>query len=348
MKNILAPAIAALLLVACDSGPASSIKDAQVAFDDHDFQTARIHMLNVLSENPNDSAANLLFAQLMIETGDGFAAENSLKKVRLGQLPEVEKPILLARSDILKGQYKPAIARLNKQLQKEASEDVLYWLGFAHIENESIADHIELIKDGAKDYPKSAKMEMLLARYASQHQTYFDARHHAGLALEYAPEDYDVLIFNGQVQLYQGALEEARVHYKKASDLFPNDAFSLAVTAGIDLDLGKIESAKNIMAQSNIRNSNHWFVHFQKARLAFLTGDLIKANELLDNNPPRMDSFAPAIRLAGEVAFKLGRCEYALSRAQRALGSDPNDKLASKLLQDAEQALADKDSKICS
>ena len=122
----------------------------------------------------------------------------------------------------------------------------------------------------------------------------------------------------------------------------------LVAAVGIDLDLGKIESAKNIMAQSNIRNSNHWFVHFQKARLAFLTGDLIKANELLDNNPPRMDSFAPAIRLAGEVAFKLGRCEYALSRAQRALGSDPNDKLASKLLQDAEQALADKDSKICS
>lgn len=91
-----------LTLGACGMGGGDPMADAEAAFADNDYRSARIHLLAALKENSADPEANLLFAKTQLRLGDGVAAEAALKKLSGNQKYAAEIPNLMAHALLLR------------------------------------------------------------------------------------------------------------------------------------------------------------------------------------------------------------------------------------------------------
>ncbi|WP_430417364.1 tetratricopeptide repeat protein [Parasphingorhabdus sp.] len=327
--------VASLTLSACaDSPSVSNLEQAQKAFGQHEFYEARIHLLNVLESDPQNLQAFLLHARVMLELGDGIAAENSLKKLTEAELSAADKTALTAHSLILQGKADRAIESLENVKQIDRDALVYRMLLWAHLEENSLNDNMPLLDEALELHDNDPDINALVGRFAVNRGDWDIADKRVNAALAADPRNYEALLLAGEIAINQGQLEEALDIYEQAAALYPVHAVPLANIAGLKTDLGHIDDAEVTVNQGLNTHPRYDYLNFQKARIEYLRGNYRDANSALEKMRLNMSHYPPALILSGKIAAKLGNNAFAVSQLTRAKADD-------RYVAEADQALQD-------
>lgn len=324
-----------MILSACGGSPnPSNLEQAQKAFDQHEFYDARIHLLNVLASDQQNLQAILLHARVMLELGDGIAAENSIKKLTDAELSDAEKAALMAHSLILQGKAERAIESLENVKQVDRDASVYRMLLWAHLEEGSLNDNMPLLDETLELYDNDPDINALIGRFAVNRGDWDIADKRVNAALAVDPKNYEALLLAGEIAINQGQLEGALNIYEQAAALYPVHAVPLANIAGLKTDLGNIDDAEVAVNQGLNTHPRYDYLNFQKARIEYLRGNYRDANSALEKMRLNISNYTPALILSGKIAAKLGNNAFAISQLTRARADD-------RYMAEADQALQD-------
>ncbi|MEO1046572.1 MAG: tetratricopeptide repeat protein [Pseudomonadota bacterium] len=330
----LAPLFLTAAIAGCGTGaPPSDIGDAQTAFADRDFRTARIHLLNILGETPDSDAANLLYARTMLALGDGIAAQAAVAKISDTGIDAASRAALRAHGDIVRGLPQQAIDRIEAIDPDQRGGQGYRMLLWGHMENDSIDDHPELFAEALERHDDNADIHALVGRHAVNLGDWDIVREAMQAALDRDAGNYEALLLKAEVEIHDDDLEAARSTYADLAKRFPNHAVPLANIAGLEIDAGNYDAAAQVITDAETQHPGFAFLQFQKARLANAQGDYRRANDILQAMPDYIHDYPPGLALSAEIAEKLDNREIAIARLERLLAIVPDDDAAREKLE---------------
>jgi len=126
---------------------------ALIAFQNQEMNVSRIHLLNILKQDPNNMTARLLLSQIFIEQGDGLAAEAELNKARSHSVDLERLSHLYAQAYLLQRKFDSVIevAKKGNRSNRLEAELALYrgqaYLGKGKLRSAEKDFELALVKD---------------------------------------------------------------------------------------------------------------------------------------------------------------------------------------------------------
>lgn len=336
-KTLCAPAMALALLAGCDNAPLSTFADAQTAFADNEYSTARIHLRNLLEQDGSDINANILYARTLLALGDGIAAQNVLNKLQNADGDKIEYIAMQAHAEIVRGQSEKAIGRLEAVPIAEWDAQMFRMAIWAHLENKTLLERPDLTATALERYPDNADIHAQVARIGVALGDWDVARKGAAKALELDPNHYEAMLVKAEAEINAGALEDARASYARLTDLYPDQGVPPTNVAGLDIDMGNLDAAEEVIRKAEASHPNYPFLQYQKARLAFARENPRTTYDILQAMPDYVHNYPPALALNADAALALGNKEVAIARLERLLNLVPDDQIVRKGLAELRQ-----------
>lgn len=336
-KILYAPAMALALLVACDNAPPSTFADAQTAFADNNYSTARIHLLNLLEQDGSDIETNILYARTLLALGDGNGAQNVVNKLQSAVGEKIEYIAMEAHAGILIGQSEKAIGRLEAVPIAEWDAQMFRMAIWAHLENKTLLERPDLAATALERYPDNADIHAQVARIGVAFGDWDVAKKGAAKALELDPDNYEAMLVKAEAEINAGALENARASYAKLTTLYPDQGVPPTNVAGLDIDMGNFDAAEDVIRKAEGKHPNYPFLQYQKARLAFARENPRAAYDILQAMPGYVNDYPPALALNADAALALGNKEVAIARMERLLKLVPDDAIVRNALAELRQ-----------
>ncbi len=320
-------AIASLLalslsLGACTIGGGDPMADAEAAFAENDYRSARIHLLSALKEKSADPAANLLFAKTQLRLGDGVAAEAALKKLAGNAKYAAEVPSLMAHALLLRDMPERALALTENPDPDHIS--LSYWVkAQALLQLDRKDEAAAALSEGLAAVPNDPILLALRGNYEIDRRNVSAARKTVVLALKYGPNNLDALLLSGQLALMRQDLSAAKAAFDKALKLYPDSITPLFSVAAVNADLGNDKDAKAGLKRVLDLAPGHPMALFLMARLAFNDGDIDRAQELVQGAEETLSDVPGVTLLRGEIAYLKGNHEQAIDQLRRFLADMP-------------------------
>lgn len=333
MKTI-KPIIIALLLTtmgasACSTEKADNIAEAQAAINDNKFQEARIFLLNQLRENPADANANALYANVMLQLGDGDSALTALEKL---PAEYAELRALKSQALILKGRGDDVLAQYETIDQANLSAQDWRMIIWAKFSTNALDAAYKDAQIALKKYPENSDILSFAGNYHLEKGNNPLALQFAERALQYDDANYEALNLAARANLRLNKAQDAKIYYERAALAYPDNPIPVINLAGIAMDVGDLDTARTNLETAERLNAALPLTKFIKARYLNLSGDNAAAKVILQDANSGLDGFGPAVFLAGKVAFELGEFSVARSRLNRSLAIDPDNQEARILL----------------
>lgn len=322
----------AAVIAGCSSEKQYTYEEAAASFERHHFRTARVQLAQILADGEADDKTHLLFAKLMLELGDGIAAETALGKISQAALPAQQRRAMLAHSFILQGKPEKAEQMLGRVDTARLTEQDYRMLVWSYWERGDLADNMAALAQGLAKYPKSAALNIFAGRFALDQQDSARAKAYAERGLLSDPKDYEALILNGRIAIANGDLAAARVHYANAHENYPDHAIPIANMVGLDIDMGELKSAEKALKIGMAKHPRFPFMLYQKARFEFEKGDYENARIAVEEASAAYDGYWPIVMLTAQIEEKLGNREFAIREMSRVVANDPGNVEAAKLL----------------
>lgn len=329
-KNILFPLLITVMsLSACNDAQVDNISEAQSAYEDNNFQKARIFLLNQLREDPKNQEANALYARVMLQLGDGDSAQTALTK-----LPDDFEDIraLKAHSLILKGRSNDALAEYRDIEPSTFTPQDWRMVIWAKSASNAYEEAYEDVKTALEKHPDNSDLLFLAGNYHLEKGNNPLALQFADRSLNFDEKNYDALDLGGKASLRVNKIDQAQKYYERGAQSFPDNPIPVINLAGIAMDQNDLDSAKAHLESAERLNASLPLTKFIKARYLNMTGDNIAAKEILQDSNTGLDNFGPAVFLAGKIAFELGEMSVARSRLNRSLAINPNNQEARDIL----------------
>ncbi len=330
LRSLILPALLTLTSVsACSFGEKDNIGEAQSAFEENNFQTARVFLLNHLREDPTNAEGNALYAKVMLQLGDGDSAQTALSK-----LPSDFDDIraLKAQASILKGRGNDVLKKYRTVERSEfTSQDwrMLIWAKFSMNDyDEAYAD----IENALQKFPNDSDLLYLAGNYQLEKGNSLQAIKFADKALESKEKNYEALDLGAKASLRVYKIDQAQQYYERGAKFFPDNPIPVINLAGIAMDKNDLDTAKTYLENAERLDSALPLTKFIKARYLNLKGDNEAAKDILQDSNSGLDDFGPAIFLAGKIAFELGEMTVARSRLNRSLAFNPYNQEAKQML----------------
>jgi Tfp pilus assembly protein PilF len=325
---------ALLLLTACGApDPGTEAIKAQQALAANQFNTARVHVLNALQAEPDNRDYRLLHARIMLGLGDGQSARTSLERLPKDFPSAAQYRALHARALRAAGAPDAAIALFAgvSDLGRLSAEEIQA-LAWAHYDRGTLTTNYAVITAGLAKYPGDPQLLLLAGRLAKAAGEQDKAQRFAQQALAKGKDDFEVLLFNGEMAIARSDLTAARRHYARAAQSNPDSALPIANVIGIDLDTGQYDTAREALSGAVKKYPQHAFLRFQEARMAYHDRKWKQSRDALLIVEKTLPEFAPAILLSGKLAVAEKRREFALSELGRAQALDPANREAAQLI----------------
>ncbi len=314
--------LSSLSLAACSGSQGDALSQAQSAYDSNAYQDARIYLLNRLQENPNDQAANLLFAKVALSLGDGESARTAL-----GKLPENQEGLrpMQSHAAILRGRARDVVTQYEEIDQSNWLEQDWRMLNWAKLELGMDQQAYESLQTAIKKHPNSSDLLALLGNYYLNKNDLKTALEFAKKALNNDEDNYEALNLAGRCSIRLGDIKQAEIYYDQAAKKYPDNPIPVINLAGLALDRDDLKTAEPYVKRAQQLNSELPFTKFIEARYKHIMGDNQAAKTILQDTKSGLDGFGPAISLMGRVAYELGEYELAADRLKRSLAEDPNN-----------------------
>ena len=318
-------ASAALALSACGETRDSSIEDAQKAFENREYRIARAHLADIFTNGEATDEVYRLQLQLMLELGEGYAAMAAIENLSDAVLTKGDRRIAMAHALLLQGKPEAAL-ELYADVEPAdfASDDfrMALWALKQIGQDEEFAAGMD---EALESFPDSVHLNSLAGEHLIDIGNTDDAVEYAQVALKNDAESYHALVANGRLAIAQGDLDQALVHYLRASEIHPHHVTPWAAAAGLQLDLGQVEQAGETLRVALANHASDPFLQWQKSRHALLTNDMIAARSALEAARRAYRDNDEFTLFSAQFEDKAGNRDLALAeykRYLRAVGTD--------------------------
>lgn len=189
--------------------------------------------------------------------------------------------------------------------------------------------------DGARRYyelaakfdPKDVRVPSSFAIFELTMGNFEAATQQADAAIVLAPDSDDPKPYyvKGAAARQQGEPENAVVFFQKALERSPNDLFSTLELVGAHIDAQNLDAAEQGLDKLFAQNTPNNLARFYAAYIAAERGDMRAAEEILLQAADLINTYPPAKRLYGHVAYGLQKYETASAYLEDYLQVAPVD-----------------------
>lgn len=259
-----------------------TFEKAQIAFQNHQYNDAKVYLKQLLSEEPNNLSAKLLMAQLLIAQGNGHLAETEIKQMMSSDIDKSRLILHLAQAYILQSKYNETLSLLaSERLPNLPRDQVLVMQGLAKIG----LGHYKLAKADFNDAVtlNSGNLDAKLgvAQLHLIEHNYVQAERVLNEVTAAFLPPLKAWAMLATVYINRGELDRALAAANAALNENENDINSLAIRASVYIQQDKLELADHdIETGLNVNEFEPRFI-FLKAVVASRGGNKRAAEQAL-------------------------------------------------------------------
>ena len=182
-------------------------------------------------------------------------------------------------------------------------------------------------KLAANTAPQNARIQSSFAIFELTNRNFEAAIEQADMAIAKAPNSNDPKPYyvKGSAARLQGEPATAVVFFKKALERSPDDLFSMLELIGSHLDTQNLDAAEQGLDKLFAQNTPNNLARFYAAYIAAERGDMRAAENILLQTADMINTYPPAKRLYGHVAYGLQKYETASAYLEGYLDIAPGD-----------------------
>lgn len=305
-------------LSACDVfSTSSTYEDAAKAFEQGQYRIANAHLTDVLANGEADERTHLLQLQLMLALGDGNRAMAAINELPESALGGVYRRVATAHAQILQGDAEKTALMYEPLAQDEYTEQDLRMLLWALKDLEEVDDFREGMDFALDRFPASPHLNALAADQLYDFRLPGEAAKFASVALQNGPDVLEARLVAGRMAIFDGDLEGAIGHYKRANEINPFNALPVTNVVGLHLDLGQVEEAGEALGPALENHGDFPFLQWQNARYKLATGDAQGAREAKDRIERVFYDNPEFMLLVGDIEAAFGNNRLALDNYRR-------------------------------
>lgn len=312
---------------------------AQDAFRSGDFKSARLNLIKLLKDTPQDYASRAMLAEILIKLGDGLAAQAALERLPQDTLQSGENAALMAHAKLLQNDAEGALEWADKAGEASAHAD---WVRIGALlaagrEREAYARSDEALRRHA-DY---APILALRGEMALRERRVEFAKRLSAQALKLDGREINALMLAGKIDLEHGNIDAAEGHYADAVASNPAIPGPILALAAVQADAGKLDRAEETLKLLKDVAPAHPIGLFLKAKLAFVEGDLEKAHSTMQAAEKSLRKVPAAQLLMGEIAHLRGQHEQSIAFLRPFMRDNPGHVQGAMVMAQAHLALGE-------
>ena len=339
---MLAAACTLTLIAGCRNvNPEEAMAKAVAFHAAHDYQSARVELMNALQADPKNVKARLLAAEVMIELGDGVAAEREITLAREGGAGEAETRALLARAYLQQMLPDKALDLLGEEADDSDSAEIYRLRGEAFGALDKDAQSAQQFEHGLAAFPQDPLLLVTMARLRHSERALDEAATLAAKAATIAPALLDVQMMNADVALAKGDLTNAQIWFDKAIAAYPLDLPAKLGKATVLWERNDRKGALAIAAEVLKKDPKSPVAIMMKATDLADAGKEEEALALMRTTIPFFENDPTSLRIKGDLEFRKGFYATAARHYRQAVNQRPDApelryKLASALVKDGD------------
>lgn len=331
-----------LTLGACDDSKSTTalLDKARLDREAGNDPAAIVDLKNVLAQDPKNTDARLLIAQIYIDIANGNGALGELDRAAQNGADELHLAGLRAEADVLAGRYENAV-RDTANPPTGASNDLkaglLGYRGAALAGLGNRPGARVAFDEGMSIDPHSVALLVSMARADLNTGNLTEARQAYSEAVKEAPKDPRVVQLEGDVDYVGQHYAEAEKVYQRIVDAEAWNNLARSDLAATKLALGKTSDAIDILDavlndpdQADVPKDP--MLLYVRALAAFIAKDYPSAQEYSETVVGDAPNFEPSRLIAGASSYALKEYERAYYYLSRYAFDSSGDKLARKLL----------------
>ncbi|APG61720.1 hypothetical protein LPB140_01480 [Sphingorhabdus lutea] len=324
--------LAAASLYGCGA-QTDSFNKAQSYFNAGQYASANVELLNAVKQNPDNKDVQILRAKLMIELGDGYAAESAALSARnLGGDPAVIST-LLAEAALIQGNVRKSREQVDAAKGAFAMPADEYRLrGELALINKEQDEARSLFQKALEIDPKDAKTLINLGNIYLSAGEIIPAYKTALLAIEAAPQKIGGHILAGRAALQAQQYDRTILHLEDAKKLDANNSLAAFTRAAAFERLGRYDEMAENVALGRKTAPNSPYGQYLDGILEAQKGNYRSAVNLLEAANAQLPGDAVILAWLAESHFNLGNKWQAITAAEKANKLVPNDDYYRKLL----------------
>ncbi len=323
----------ALSLAACGLGSGDPLVEAQAAFEQGDYRTARIALVEAMDNPESAAAAAPLYARTLLALGDGEGAQRIIDRMRDSGEAPADIDALAAHAAFLRGDPQEAFARSELPGAQNALGAWVAIRALTALNREE--DALARADQAVAAYPDDARLLATRGAMALAQRQVAAAKHWSIRALDADGTQLDALMLAGQLRLLRSDYAGARTFYARAHQHHPVDLDALFALAATEADLGNAKAAAGHLDTLLSAAPGHPLALLLSARLAFEEGDLDEANAILQRSESDIAKLPSGRLLMGEVAYLRGLPAQAIVHLREFVKTQPGHAHASTVLAQA-------------
>ncbi len=327
---------AALLLgtAACANSagdPKEAYARGMVALEQNQPRTARIEFLNAIKGDPNNAKLRLAQARTYLALKDGVAAEAELNRARQLGTPIAETRHLMAHAFLLQGRDKQAVEEAAAAPPAHAPYSARI-SGQAHMKLGDMAAAADAFDKAAKLAPKDPLVWVDIARFRRSLGNLAGAIEATDTALKLRANDIEAITLRGELTRSQYGLAAAIPWFDRAVELDSQYVPAMLEKAATLGDLGEmramLEETRKVLAIS----PKQPMAFYLQAMLAARARNFDLARSLYQRTGGALDEQPAGMLLASAIEFQIGNVEQAVTRLERLVAMQPENRKARRLL----------------
>ncbi|MDN3646649.1 tetratricopeptide repeat protein [Pontixanthobacter aestiaquae] len=337
---VIACLAAATPMAGCSELQTDYLAEGREAYESGEFSRARIHLLQYLDGNPDDGAARILLAKVLLEIGDGVGAMRFLEQIADDSELRNEAKSLIPEARLLEGQYK-MVLELTEEVSGPFSANMAWARAFAQVGLDRVEAAMDTIDAALRQTPKDIRLLLLKGNILLADGKVAQAHSVVRQLSANEPDNVRVMLLAGRVALARGNESEARKLFSRAVELQPDNSVTYAMLGDTYRQSGEMDKARENYERSLQLLPGNAKVLISLAELELFEGNVDLAHQILQNSRMRVQSLPLAMRLEGLIATERGMHETALTKLERYIRDNPTDPIALSALGRTYEALGE-------
>jgi putative PEP-CTERM system TPR-repeat lipoprotein len=341
-------ALAALLqLGGCSQGttPADYVLKANEHVEKGELRSAAIQLANALQQEPNNSEARWLLAQVSLALGDAPKAERDARRAMELGIPQTQARPVLIESIILQGDHDRAIAEatsLPASMPQSEHPVFLALRGKAHVLKGELAEAKAAAEQALAIDPKHGDALVVIGVVHSLRGEYDDARAAIMAAIDVDGDSADAWSSLGELEMALGNASEAEAAFGKAIRHRHYPTLDRARRALARIQLERFDDAEaDLRVLVNQGWKDHPYVNHVRGLVHFNRKNYAEAAAAFESAYAVQPEFLPNRVYLALTRLLLGETEQARMHAQWAHANAPHSRTAGQLLGVLSIALSD-------
>lgn len=313
--------------------PEALLAKAQAALAASDPKTAEIHLKNLLQEDENNAEARFMLADIAYKARDLRSAEKEYRRAReLGfDANKLTPPLLDAMYRLGKMKEVTEEGRALALSDAVAQAQALTTVGRAHIR---LAQPAEARKAFAAAL--AAKADFVPAQVGVATLQAIDDRPGARAAVDAilarAPASVEALTLEGDLDLADRRLPQAREIFRKVAELAPDDVDTRVRLVSVSLEMREVDAASQAYEGLKKLAPGAPGTHYLHAMIEAMQNHPEAARSAVQEALRLAPEYMPAVSLAAGLNLTLGSLEQAERYARMLVERTPDNPIGYRVL----------------